>query len=118
MKQDVVSKEVEQDHWMIESIIYENKKAKEAARDVKFYCFYGKVGLVLEIIRYPETRQCWWSASMERMVTGKYDESLFHGLGVTEEEMKMVQDLSAHIPAPFIRIDFLRSRSEERRVGK
>lgn len=111
MKKDLQSHAVEHDSWMIENIIYENEQEKIAARDLKFYCFYGKVGLVLEIIRYPETRQCWWSASMERMVTGKYDESLFHGLGVTEEELKMVQDLSATIPAPFIRIDFLRSEN-------
>ncbi len=33
---------------------------------------------------------------------------LFNGLGVTEEEVKMAEQISKKIPAPFIRIDFLR----------
>src|SRR5699024_10295225 len=77
------------------------------ARDLKFYMFYGKVGVVLEIIRDPEVRHCWWNGNGERIFTGKYEESLFHGKGITPEEISMIESLSEEIPAPFVRIDFL-----------
>lgn len=108
MQQDIASHAVETDDWMIEEIVYEKKLEKTPARDVKFYCFYGKVGLILEIIRYPEIRQCWWTASGKRISTGKYDENLFTGNGVTDDELQMAEEMSKQIPAPFIRIDFLR----------
>src|SRR5699024_12747322 len=52
---------------------------------------------------------CWWTACGERIRTGKYGDDLFVGEGVTGEEGEMAAALSAKIPAPFIRIDFLRS---------
>lgn len=108
MQRDLESGAVDDDEWMIEELIYENRAEKVPARDVKFYCFYGKVGIILEIIREPEVRHCWWTADGKRVTTGKYDESLFNGLGVTEEELEMAARLSKEIPTPFIRIDFLR----------
>lgn len=111
MQQDLITNAVDKDNWMIEQLVYENRVERTPARDVKFYCFYGKIGIVLEIIRDPEVRQCWWTSTGQRISTGKYDDSLFHGIGVTEEELEMVQQLSAKIPAPFIRIDFLRDEN-------
>lgn len=111
MKKDLNKGWVAEDKWLIEEIIYENSKEKIPARDVKFYSFYGKTGIILEIIRYPEVRQCWWTADGKRVRTGKYDEDLFEGKGVTAEELEMVAQISSHIPAPFIRIDFLRSEN-------
>ena len=108
MEKDLETGAVDRDEWMIEELIYENRREKVPARDVKFYCFYGKVGIILEIVREPEVRHCWWNAERKRVTTGKYDESLFNGLGVTEEEVKMAEQISKKIPAPFIRIDFLR----------
>lgn len=49
------------------------------ARDLKFYGFYGKVALILEIVRFPERKYCWWTAHGERVRTGKYDKKLFEG---------------------------------------
>src|SRR5690625_5364905 len=74
---------------------------------MKFYSFYGKVSLILEIKRDPEIRQCWWLPTGKRVDTGKYEESLFLGHGVTKEEIEMVEALSKNIPAQFIRIDIL-----------
>src|SRR5699024_9326273 len=99
---------VSSDEWMLEELIYEDAVERTPARDVKFYCFYGKVGVILEIIRYPEIRHCWWTADGERIPVGKYDESLFSGMGVTDEELDTAASISSEIPAPFIRIDFLR----------
>lgn len=108
MYKDLQTGAVTTDAWLVEQLIYENKATKIPARDIKFYCFYGKVGMVLEIKRDPEVRQCWWTPTGERTDTGKYEESLFHGLGVSAEEIAMVEKMSSEIPAPFLRIDFLR----------
>ena len=111
MKQDLADKSVAHDDWMVEEQILEDTVNQLPASDVKFYCFYGKVGLVLEIKRYPELKYCWWDAQGKRVVTGKYDEVPFNGQGVSQEEMNMAAAMSAEIPAPFIRIDFLRSET-------
>jgi hypothetical protein len=109
MERDLISGRVSRDEWFTEELIFEDKQEKIPARDIKFYCFYGKVGLILEIIRYPELEYCWWTATGKRIATGKYEASLFKGKGVTEEEIQGVERISREIPAPFIRIDFLRS---------
>lgn len=109
MERDIESGRVSRNEWFIEELILEEKANKVPARDIKFYCFYGKVALILEIVRYPEIKYCWWTASGERIGTGKYDESLFKGNGVTNAEIEMAKVISAEIPSPFIRIDFLRS---------
>lgn len=106
MKNDLISGRVEKDDWMMEELILDDGSQ---ARDVKFYCFYGKVGVILEIERYPELKYCWWTAENERIVTGKYDNSPFKGKGVDSKEVAMAEMISAQVPAPFIRIDFLRS---------
>ncbi len=112
MKVDLKLKAVENNEWMLEEIIYENRDDKKLAKDFKFYCFYGQVGLILEITREPEIRHCWWTSSMERVSVDKYNESLYDGTGVSEGDIKMVEKLSLSIPAPFIRIDFLQSENK------
>lgn len=109
MKTDIESGWVEEDDWMMEELIMEDRENKIPGSDIKFYCFYGEVGLVLEIKRYPELKYCWWTADGERVHTGKYDNDPFKGAGVSWEEIEMAQKISKEIPAPFIRIDFLRS---------
>lgn len=111
MKRDLAQGAVNRDAWLIEQLIYENEKQLIPARDLKFYSFYGKVGLILEIVRNPEIRHAWWTRDGKRISTGKYEATLFHGQGVTESEIELVEQLSSEIPAPFLRIDFLRSES-------
>lgn len=110
MERDLETRRVDQDAWLVEELITENNEIRIPARDVKFYCFYGKVGIVLEIIRYPELKYCWWTSDGARVSTGKYDYSSFEGKGITEDELKMAEEISKEIPAPFIRIDFLRGK--------
>lgn len=109
MQKDLMKGWVSEDQWMAEELILEDKEQRLPASDLKFYCFYGNVGLILEIVRYPERKHTWWTATGERIRTGKYEEALFKGRGVSESELAQVAELSLHIPAPFIRIDFLRS---------
>ncbi|WP_080872490.1 ATP-grasp fold amidoligase family protein [Oceanobacillus timonensis] len=109
MEKDLLEKKVAQDAWRIEELILEDTDKKVSGRDVKFYCFYGKVGVVLEIIRTPEMTYCWWDGQGERIQTGKYDDKAFQGKGVSKEEIDMAERISSQIPSPFMRIDFLRS---------
>ncbi|WP_085506198.1 ATP-grasp fold amidoligase family protein [Thalassobacillus devorans] len=109
MQKDLQSGMVEADSWYMEELILENKEKKTPASDIKFYCFYGKVGLILEIIRYPELKYCWWTADGERVKTGKYEDDPYKGKGVTVAEIELAAEISTEIPAPFIRIDFLKS---------
>ncbi|MBU9712950.1 ATP-grasp fold amidoligase family protein [Evansella tamaricis] len=112
MKKDLSLNWVYKDEWIIEELIMEDINTTTQARDIKFYCFYGKVALVLEIVRFPELRYCWWLPTGETISTGKYEDNLFVGSGISDNEIKMAADLSIKIPAPFIRIDFLRSDGE------
>lgn len=111
MKEDLKSAAVEEDAWLVEELIYENKSEKLPARDIKFYSFYGKVALILEIIRDPEIRHTWWTRDGKRITTNKYEASLLAGQGVSEREIERVEQLSEAIPAPFLRIDFLQGET-------
>ena len=110
MKNDVFMGWVSHNEWFMEKLILENEQEKTPASDIKFYCFYSKVGLILEINRVPKPSYCWWTVTGERVRTGKYDEDLFKGKGVTQSEIDLASSISLKIPAPFIRIDFLRSQ--------
>src|SRR5690625_1769250 len=111
MQRDLQTGAVEADAWIVEQLVYEDRTERQPARDIKFYSLYGTVGLIFELVRDPEIRQCWWTVSGERIGTGKYEESLFHGLGVNSEELAMAEKISSEVPVPFLRIDFLRGEN-------
>ncbi|GAA0343109.1 hypothetical protein GCM10008931_37990 [Oceanobacillus oncorhynchi subsp. oncorhynchi] len=111
MEKDLQENKVDQDAWRIEELILEDTANKVSGRDVKFYCFYGKVGVILEIIRTPEMKYCWWDGQGKRIQTGKYEDKAFEGKGVSMEEIDMAERISSLIPSPFMRIDFLRSEN-------
>ncbi len=110
MGQDLDNMWVEDDQWSIEELI--GNEQEQAAKDIKFYCFYGKVALVLEIERYPALRYCWWTRDANRISTGRYENELFKGAGVSQQEIELAEMISKEIPAPFIRIDFLKTDEE------
>lgn len=94
--------------WISQELVSASTEEPVPAVDLKFYCFYGEVALVLEVERYPERRYCWWSGDGERLSTGKYERSGFEGNGFDAKAMKMAKTLSLAIPAPFCRIDLLK----------
>ena len=99
------------DKWIVEELVFEDKKKERPARDLKFYCFYGEVALILEIVRFPEKRYCWWTPKGDRIFTGKYKHKLFKGEGVSRSQIELASSISLKIPAPFIRIDFLKTQN-------
>lgn len=100
---------VKQDEWLVEELIPDDTDQGVAARDLKFYCFYGRVGLVLEVRRYPVVSYCWWSPEGEPVRTGKYDSQLHVGTGFQPQDVKFAEAISSEVPAPFIRVDCLAS---------
>jgi hypothetical protein len=104
----LASGRIKRDIWLVEDLVGDGSGP---AGDLKFYCFYGKVSLVLEIERVPRTRYCWWGADGAMVSTGKYEDSSFQGAGFTPEQRRFVEGISARLPVPFMRIDFLRGRS-------
>lgn len=98
-----------EENFIVEELITEDKEGKMPGRDFKFYCFYGKVALILESIRYPEMRRCWWTADGQNIDVGKYNRALLNGIGVSQEEIDTASYLSYEIPLPFIRLDFIKS---------
>ncbi|GAF65003.1 hypothetical protein BTS2_1900 [Bacillus sp. TS-2] len=109
MEEDLESGIVKEDLWIIEELVFEDEDAKLPARDLKFFCFYGKPALILEVVRYPETKYCWWTVDGKMIDTGKYNDKLFNGKGVTQEMIQEASYISSEIPCVFLRIDFLKT---------
>ncbi|GAA5098810.1 ATP-grasp fold amidoligase family protein [Wohlfahrtiimonas larvae] len=103
---------VRHDRWMSEELLKDKKDG--LARDIKFYCFYGKVGLILDTHREEEIRRCWFDVDLNYIDSGKYNSALFKGKRDTilKELIKKAEKLSLEIPSPFVRIDFLVCDSE------
>jgi TupA-like ATPgrasp len=98
------------DSWQVEELIL-GKDGRWPPLDVKFYSFYGRVALAVEIQRFPTLRYNWYDASGRSVVTGKYKNLQFDGAGFTHAELESAARVSLQIPLPFMRIDFLRSAS-------
>ncbi len=95
--------------WTVEECIL--REDGNLANDIKFYVFYGKFAWFSEIQRYPESKHYMLDHNGEWVDYGLYPKhTFFKGRGVTKEEIRMVEQVSLKIPAPFIRIDFLRGK--------
>lgn len=112
MLNDLEANWVGNDEWMLEELISDESQPYNPAKDLKFYCFYGKVALILEIQRFPELSYCWWQPDGTRISTGKYENELFKGNGFSEQDKEIATALSMEIPSPFMRIDFLKTNNE------
>lgn len=98
------------DVWIVEELVHANNKP---ASDLKFYCFYGVCGLVLEIKREPKTKYCFWLPNGESIDTGQYSNSLFEGESLLPSQIELAEFVSSRIPVPFMRIDFIRTDSNK-----
>jgi hypothetical protein len=112
LKEDMAAGINREDRWIIEELITEEGNPLSAARDLKFYCFYGRVELVIEIVRDPATRYCFWDKEGKLKDVGGLEDQRFVGRGFTPEMLEKAERMSAEIPAPFMRIDFHATGSE------
>ncbi|SOC46556.1 acylphosphatase [Rhizobium subbaraonis] len=103
-----VAQKKEKDRWNTEEIVYGPNE--EPASDLKFYCFYGEVPLVLEVIRTGRQNvRYWYDGKGAPVRTGKYDDTVLAASPIDRELLEFAGNFSRKIPAPFIRIDFYRS---------
>ena len=109
LKNDLSSGRVKKDDWKAEELVFEDKKKLQPGRDLKFYCFYGNVALIRERLTFPEVIHCWWTPRGQCVRTGIYEDKLFQGDGITNNQISIAALVSKEIPAPFLRIDFLKS---------
>lgn len=100
------------DRWLVEDFAENPDDPLCPAADLKFYAFYGRIGIALEVERYPTTRYAFWLRDGTPTRTGHYADQLFEGRGVTADQFEAVEALSAQLPFPFMRIDLLRSKDK------
>ena len=99
------------DRWMIEELVLSAVGSTVPPNDLKFYCFYGEVVLVLEANRAQNDKFCFWDSGMNLIKTGKYEgkgQFFEDGAGFTQEDLNIVISASLQIPVPFIRLDMLK----------
>ncbi|HVK29333.1 MAG TPA: ATP-grasp fold amidoligase family protein [Nocardioides sp.] len=84
------------------------------ARDVKTYCFYGDVALIVEIRRFPRVEYAYFTADLQPVVPGHKplpafadpaDTTVDRG-GLCPAKLAQARALSLELPVPFMRIDF------------
>ena len=127
MKESIVSElesgVIGKDDFIVQELIYDDPVAKTPPRDLKFHMFYGELGAVFEVSRYPEKKDWWWTAEGQPLETGWYwyakketdtskDSTKLKGLGFTKDQLEIAKNISLQIPCPYIRIDFLKSGKE------
>lgn len=104
------------DKWMSEELIVDHSDLTAPSDDYKFYMFYGRLGCILHIRRWPKPIHKWYNADWEEIDTGKYPgkKTVRLSLPMERESLKdAAHKLSCCIPQPFCRIDLL---SDGRRV--
>lgn len=99
--------------WLLEEFIGDFEGGKPIPPvDLKFYCFYGEVGFVLEVERANETRYCEWLPNGRLAETGRYADKNFIGSGFTSEQLEIAKRISKSIATPFMRIDFIKAKDK------
>jgi hypothetical protein len=82
--------------------------------DVKFYTFYGKVALVLQVDRWRGKLYRFFDPDGNMVDTGKYSAELDMAPIFGKKLVKLASKMSLKIPWPHIRIDFLVSDTDFR----
>lgn len=106
------------EQWQVQELVYEADTTP--ARDLKFYAFYGEIGLVQEVSRHEKPQYEFFDADGTVARCGRAHEPRFADPsqtitdkgGVSAERLETVRHLSREIPAPFMRIDYLNGVDE------
>lgn len=107
MKELLGKQQVRKDLWMAEEYICDEKG--NPANDIKFNIFYGKLEWIAEVKRYPKMLFHMMDGKGKTMYSELYTKrQLFEGDGCSREEITLAEKISLEIPAPFMRIDFLK----------
>lgn len=105
-----VNKYFRRDEWMLEELVVGDKEGKIPASDIKFYVCYGDVILVSESNPLFKNQFCYWDKDMNPIDSGRLrpQDTVYDGTGFSREDLEYVREISLKIPAPFVRLDFLK----------
>lgn len=104
--------------WEVQELIKDG--SSRPARDMKFYGFYGQIGLIVEVSRHPNTEYEFFNEDGSVAACGvdhaprfldPADATTDKG-GLSEAKLETVRKLSLALPMPFMRIDFLNGADE------
>lgn len=98
--------------WQVQTMVTRGGKP---ARDMKFYAFYGEIGIIQEVARYPVAQYEYYTDDSRVADFGRAHEPRFSDPGertvdkgaLDAAQLDVVRALSVQIPAPFMRLDFL-----------
>jgi len=102
---------VETDEWFIEEAITISKNQNHPGRDLKFFAFYGEIGIIAEIDRSDKQAVCWWTPDM-KPTRGFHSYPTFKGDGFDQEDLELAISISKKIPMNYCRVDFIKSEDE------
>jgi hypothetical protein len=99
--------------WQVQELI--RGPDSSPARDVKFYAFYGEIGLIQEVSRHEDRLVQYFDPDGSVADCGQRHQPFFTDPsattvdkgGLPESALAEVRELSRSIPAPFMRIDYL-----------
>lgn len=112
VKRDLSEALLKNDLWEMQTLETLNG---EPAPDIKCYSFYGEIGTILEVSRYPQQRYAYYDGDLNSIefredYRPQFDDETEISIASStfdEARLETVRELSRQIPVPFMRIDFL-----------
>lgn len=105
---DLASGRVRQDRWVTENLLWNRNEPACIAPDWKFYMFYGEVGMIGKMNRFPDMAEVWFDERGGKKDLGYVQDSFTLDVpDMNPDLLETARAASLEIPAPFIRVDLL-----------
>ncbi len=112
MHDDVETRRIPRPYWNIEELMIDSSNEMGSSHDWKFYSFYGEIGLVGTMQRYPYPAEVWMTADGEKAdiwARPRENEVDWDAREIPATLLEAAREISLALPVPFLRIDFLSS---------
>ncbi len=101
---------VSADRWLVEEFLSDDNGY--VLEDLKFNVFYGQIGWIATQTGRPDSRFHIMDSNGQNIVEKFYKkDELYISRSVTTAEKALAKMISLEIPAPFVRVDFLRGNN-------
>lgn len=114
VRKDMTKAGVNKDAWLREEMIVGSGGSPLETLDVKMYCFYGEVGLILQVDRWRGRMYRFFNPAGKIVDTGKYSAEPDVTPVFDQKLINIAAEVSRKIPWAHVRIDFLVSDSDWR----
>lgn len=112
MRQDFLRRKIKVDEWIQEELIVGKDGTPKSTYDVKFYTFYGKIAVILQVDRWDKKQYSFFDLNGVQVETGRYP-LRENAVAVFDKQMiDVAVGLSKKIPWPHVRLDFLVSDND------